>query len=62
MLHTILLILFIITFIAWLVWFAGYPIYIKTQHKIMNWGIYALITSIIALLINIINLFIKFTN
>lgn len=62
MLHTIFTALFWLVFLTWCIWFAGYPIYIKAQHKIMNWGIYALITSIAALLVNIINLFIKLTN
>ena len=62
MLHTILTTLFWILFFVWCIWFVAYPIYIKVKHKTMNWSIYALLLSIAALLINIINLFIKITS
>ena len=51
---------FIIVAILWFAWVIGYPIYAIANHKsIFGDGIYALGTSIGALLINIINLVIK---
>ena len=61
-LHTILLIFFIITFIAWLVWFIGYPIYKKLIKKVrFDWYWYAIWLNVCALGINVCNLLIKIT-
>ena len=62
MLHTILFIFFIITFIASLVWFIGYPIYKKLIKKVrFDWCWYAIWLNVGALVINIINLIMKIT-
>ena len=62
MLHTVILILFIITCIAWLVWFIGYPIYKKLIKKVrFDWCWYAIWLNVGALVINIINLIMKIT-
>ena len=62
MLHTILFIFFIITVIAWLVWFIGYPIYKKLIKKVrFDWCWYAIWLNVGALVINVCNLLIKIT-
>ena len=43
MIYTIMLILFMITFVAWLAWFIGYPIYKKIIKKSrFDWCWYAM--------------------
>lgn len=62
MLHMIFLILFIITCIAWLVWFIGYPIYKKLIKKVrFDWSWYAIWINVGALVVNICNLIMKIT-
>ena len=62
MLHTTLIIFFIITFIAWLVWLIGYPIHKKLIKKDrFDWCWYAIWLNVGALGINVCNLLIKIT-
>ena len=62
MIYTIMLILFMITLIAWLVWFIGYPIYKKIIKKTrFDWCWYAIWLNVGAVVINICNLVMKIT-
>lgn len=58
---TFMIILFVIVAVAWLLWLIGFPIYKKCIKKEPLWNsCYALVLCCMALVINLINLCLKF--
>lgn len=58
---TFMIILFVIVAVAWLSWLIGFPIYKKCIKKEPLWSsCYALVLCCMALVINLINLCLKF--
>ncbi len=54
----VLYILFFIIFTIWLLWLIGFPIYKKLKNELLWGSYYAVILCILALFMNIMNLFI----
>lgn len=58
---TFMTILFVIVVVTWLLWLIGFPIYKKYIEKEPLWGsCYTLVLCCMALVINLINLCLKF--
>lgn len=56
------MIIWLVLFIAWLLWLVIYPIYSKIKAKCFDWSIYALVMSTLAVIINVFNLIIQMGN
>ena len=58
---TFMIILFVFIFVVWLLWLIGFPIYKDCIKKEPLWGsCYALVLCCMALIMNLINLCLKF--
>lgn len=57
---TFMIILFVFIFVVWLLWLIGFPIYKDCIKKESLWcSCYALVLCCMALIINLINLYLK---
>lgn len=57
---TLMIILFVIVAVVWLLWLIGFPIYKKCIKKEPVWdSCYTLVLCCMALIINLINLYLK---